>query len=165
MIIILDSPAYPKSESLIIPANKIGIMNNGTPAKIIKDGWKVISEEAKQVANNNQPDVGEYFVTGPGRLVRRGLKKIYHAIIKPLPSDYTSITIVRKALKNTLKGVIKDKMSSVSICGLGIEPGELDKRSVARLTVEVATLFVDRIDIKIVDNNKEFIDEVKEMIL
>ena len=51
-------------------------------------------------------------------------------------------------------------MKSVAVCGLGIEGGDLDPTTVARITVDVCSRYDDRIEIKIIDNNEEFIREV-----
>jgi len=160
--IILGNPAYPKSEALIIPANTAGIMNKGIQNKIIKDGWKIIAEEAQQNARKKRYEIGDCFTTGPGRLRRRGTKKIFHAIIRNLPNDFLTIDSIRKALSNTLKAVIKDGMKSVTVCGLGINPGELDKTTVARIIVEICDKYRDKIDIKIMDENIDFINEAKK---
>ena len=161
MKIILGNPAYPKSEALILPANGAGVMNKGVQSKIIKDGWKMIADEAKKVTNENKYEIGDCFTTGPGRLKRRGTKKIYHAVIRNLPNDFLTIDSIRKALSNTLKKTIKDKMSSVTVCGLGINQGELDKTTAARIIVETCDRYRDKIEIKIMDEDVEFINEAK----
>ena len=162
--IILGDAAYPKSEALIVPANTVGIMNRGILNKIIKDGWKKIENEAKKITKETEYKIGDCFITGPGRLKRRGLKKIYHSIIKRLPSDFTSITIIQKSLKVVLKQVVEDKMKSVTICGLGIDPGDLDVYSVASATVNICNKYIDKIEIKIIDNNVEFISSIERII-
>ena len=55
-------------------------------------------------------------------------------------------------------------MNSVTICGIGIEPGDLDPRSVARITCEVCNIYKYDIKIKIIDDNVEFIDEVNKIL-
>ena len=158
--IILGDICYPKSEALIIPANTKGIMSRGNVSRIVKHGWKGLAEEAKVVAEAEDVQVGDYFTTGPGRLKRRGVKKIYHAVIKRLPSDYTSINIVTSIIRKVMHQVIKDQMKSVTICGIGIEPGDLDKRVVAKVTYDMCNRLQDQINIKIMDNDLEFIKEI-----
>ena len=154
---------YPKSEALIIPANTKGSMLRGRSAKISKDGLSSISKEAKQFITNNIIEVGGCFTTGPGRLNRRGLKKIYHAVIKRLQSDFTSIHIVREALQNSLKRVEADGMKSVTVCALGIEPGDLDPKTIAMITWEQIDKFSEKMEIKVIDENKEFINELNDL--
>ncbi len=163
--IIKGNICYPKSEALIIPANTKGTMSRGRAAKVIKDGLSGISKEVKQFITNSKVEIktGDCFVTGPGRLNRRGLKKIYHVVIKRLQSDFTSVHIVREALRSSLKKVEADGMKSVTICALGIEPGELDPKTIARITIEQADKFVGKMKIKIMDDNEEFINELNNL--
>ncbi|MHA1469084.1 MAG: macro domain-containing protein [Candidatus Asgardarchaeia archaeon] len=160
MKIILGNICYPKSEALIIPANAMGVMGRGRAAKIVKDGLTGISKEARAFALDNEIELGECFCTGSGRLNRRGLKRIYHAVIKRLQSDFSSIYIVERALDNTLSAIVADNIETATICGLGIEPGGLDKKSVARATMEACYKFKEKIELKIIDENEEFINEV-----
>ena len=162
--VIIGDICYPKSEALIIPANTKGIMSNGIPKRIIKDGHIGIFKEVKLFVTNNKIEVGQCFFTGSGRLKRRGCKKLYHAVIKRLQSDFTSIYNVRLALENALKAAVKDKIKSITVCGLGIENGDLDKKTIARITVEICNKYKKRIEIKIIDNSEEFIKEVNILV-
>jgi len=161
--IILGDICYPKSEAIIIPANTLGIMSNDVQKRIIKDSFKSVSKEIEHYITNNKIEIGDCFTTNAGRLKRRGLKKIYHLVIKRLQSDFTSIYIVEKSLMDVFKRLIKDKVKSVSICGIGIDGGELDKKSVARIIVERCKRYKDILDIKIIDDNEEFIKECNEI--
>jgi len=158
--IMLADICYPKSEALILPSNTKGIMSRGILARVVKDGWKGLEKEAKRVAMEEEIKVGDCYVTEPGRLKRRGVKKIYHSAIKRLPSDYTSVTIIDNALRVAMSRVIKDNMISVSFCGMGIEPGDLDVRSVARIISDICKYFQDEINIKVIDDNVEFIKDL-----
>ncbi len=164
MKVVLGDACYPKSEALILPANTKGVMSRGLPSRIVKDGLSTISKESKQFITNNKVEMGDCFSTEPGRLKRRGLKRIYHAVIKRLQGDFSSIYIIDKALDNALREVMLDNMKSVAVCGLGIEGGDLDPTTVARITVEVCSRYDERIEIKIIDSNEEFITEVDNLI-
>jgi len=163
MKIIVGDICYPKSNALIIPANTTGTMLRGRAARVSKEGLGGIVKEAKEFTTINKLKPGDCFSTGPGRLNRRGLKKIYHAVIKRLQSDFTSIHIVREALNASLKMAEADGMESVTICGLGIGMGELDPITVARLTMEQIDKFADKFEIKVIDDNQEFINELKKV--
>ena len=162
--IILGDICYPKSDALIIPANTTGTMLRGRSLRISKAGLSGISKEAKVVVEKNVIKPGDCFITGPGRLNRRGLKKIYHAVIKRLQSDFTSVHIVREALSNSLRMVERDKMKSVTICGLGIGLGELDPTAIAGITAGQIKKFAKRVEIKVIDDNKEFINELERIV-
>jgi O-acetyl-ADP-ribose deacetylase (regulator of RNase III) len=161
--IILGDITYPKSEAVIIPANLSGLMNKGVPSRIVKVGWQKVEKEAKKALNEKKMVIGDCFVTDSGRLKRRGVKKIYHTIIKRYQNDFTSVYIVQKALSNVMKKVIKDKNKTVALCGIGIEPGDLDKKSIAKITMQICDKFSHKIKIKIIDDNKEFIDELNKI--
>ncbi len=160
MKVILGDICYPKSESIIIPANTKGIMSRGVSAKIVKSGLSGISKEVKQYIENNTIEEGCCFSTGPGRLNRRGLKRIYHSVIKRLQSDFSSIYIINKALDNALQEVIRDGYKSVAVCGMGIGDGNLDEKTIARITVDICNRYDKDIEISIIDDNEEFIKEV-----
>jgi len=155
---------YPKSNALIIPANATGGMLRGRPAKVVKAGLSGIIKEAKEFLTNNKMEPGDCYSTGPGRLNRRGLKKIYHAVIKRLQSDFTSIHIVREALNASLNMALDDGMKSVTISGIGIGLGELDPITVARVTLEQINKFKDKIEINVIDENQEFINELQKIV-
>ncbi len=139
-------------------------MSRGIPARIVKDGLSTIIKETKQFITNNRVEVGGFFSTGSGRLNRRGLKRIYHAVIKRLQSDFSSIYIINKVLDGVLQGVISDGHKSVAICGLGIDERNLDPKTIARITVEICNRYNESIEIKIIDNNEEFIKEINYFI-
>lgn len=164
MKIIRESICYPKSEGIIIPANSMGQMNERISQKVIKDGFRGIETSAKEIVKKNPIEVGGCFSTYPGRLNRRGVKKIYHAVIKRFKGDFTSIHLVKNALESSIKEAIKDKLNSVSICGIGVEKGELDVSFVAYWTIEIVKKYEKTIDIKIVDDNEIFINEINKIL-
>ena len=164
MKIILGDIIYPKSEGLIIPANTIGIMNEGVGKKIIKEGWRGIEDQAKEQARKKKYELGECFRTGPGRLKRRGVKNIYFAIIKRLPSDLTSSYIIQKALKNSFLKVIEDRLLSVTVPGIGIDEVNIDYVLIADIISRICIRYSKKIEIRIIDNNEEFIKKVSSFL-
>ena len=162
--VILGDILYPKSEALIIEANTKGLMSRGLLNRIIKFEWKVTKKQVKKIISENEIEIGDIFTTEPGKFKRRGVIQVYHCVIKRLPSDYTSLNIVEKVIKKVFKQVIDDYMNSVTICGIGIEPGDLDPRSVARITCEICNIYKHDIKIKIIDDNREFINEVNKIL-
>lgn len=156
----IGNPCYPKSDGLIIPANACGSMDRGIASKIAKDSLSGVPKQAKEFAKNNKIEVGTCFSTGPGRLNRRGVKKIYHAVIKRTQNDFTSIFVVEKALTSAILMAINDGLQSVTICGIGIEPGELDPKTLARIIYNKYVIYRHRIEIKVIDKNAELISEL-----
>ncbi len=160
----LGDIAYPKSEAMIIPANTAGLMTRGIARRILRDSLGTVRKEAKEIAKARELKIGECFKTVPGRLKRRGLKNMYHAVIKRFPNDMTTIKVVSECLEHTLKQVIKDKNTSVSICGLGVEDGDLEKIVVARIFILTCRKYCGKINIKIIDNDKKFISELEKIL-
>ena len=160
----LGDIAYPKSEAMIIPGNTVGLMTRGVPLRILKDSLGTVRKDAKKIAKETKPNVGECFKTIPGRLKRRGVKNIYHAVIKRFPNDMTTSKIVENSLIYTIKEVIKDKHLSVSICGLGVESGDLEKNIAARLIFSTCQKYTNKINIKIIDTDEKFIGELKKLV-
>ena len=159
---ILGDICYPKSETIIIPSNTKGVMTTGVAAKIVKSGLLSISKEVKDYIKNNTIKECDCFSTGPGRLKRRGLKRIYYSITKRFQNDFSSIYIINKALRNALEAVINDGYSSVTICELG--DNNFDKKTIARIIVENCSKYDNSINITIIDNNKDFIKEVNVLL-
>jgi len=159
----LGDIAYPKSEAMIIPGNTVGLMNRGVSLRILKDSLGTVRKEARKAAKELKPEVGECFKTVPGRLKRRGLKNMYHAVIKRFSNDMTTIKIVSDCLEHTLQQVIKDKNKSVSICSLGVEEGDLKQSLVAIAFLNILKKYSDKIHIKVIDDDKKFISELEKL--
>jgi len=164
MKVILGDICYPKSESLIIPANTTGIMSDDISARISKVGLGSISKEAKKIASETKVDLTDCFITGPGRLKRRGVKKIYHSIIKRLKSDFTSIYNVQHALDKALSKVVKNKHKSVTVSALGSGIGGLEYKILAKIIVDICKKYDDIIEIKIIDDNEKLVNEVENIL-
>jgi len=161
---IVGNITYPKSLSVIIPGNLSGLMTRGVAKDIVKAGWQKIAKEAKTTVKNGKYQIGDVFVTDSGRLKRRGTKHIFHLIIKRTPADFTTIDIISKSLYKALNEAVKRKILSISICGIGIEEGDIEKKTAARIIVEICEKYANLIDIKIIDKDEEFISNVKEYL-
>ena len=74
------------------------------------------------------------------------------------------IYIINKALKTVLQKVVGDGYKSVAICGLGIDEGNLDPKTVARITAEICNKYDSNIEIKIIDDDENFIKEINNLI-
>ncbi|HUS49851.1 MAG TPA: macro domain-containing protein [Candidatus Paceibacterota bacterium] len=162
--IIHGDITYPKSISVAIPANLSGLMTRGVAKRIVTAGWQKVAKEAKKEVKKKNLAVGDVFITDSGRLKRRGAKHIFHLIIRRTPGDFTTIDIVSKSLYNALDEAVKRKIPSISICGIGIEGGDIEKKTAARITVEICEKYSNSIEIKIIDEDEEFISNVKEFL-
>ena len=139
-------------------------MTYGIPAKIIKDGFKGIETKAKEIVKDNSIELGDVFFTYPGRLNRRKLKGIYHAVIKRFPNDLLSLDTVKKAIDNAFKMVIKDQWNTVSICSFGLDTGEIEPYTSAFWIAQAINKYKAYVEIKVVDENKEFTDEMQKIL-
>jgi len=162
--IYCKDPCFPKSEVLIIPSNTAGLLTEGIQNRILKTAGKKIQKLASKYVNENKVDLGDCFSTDSGRLKRRKCKRLYHCVIKRLPGDFTSLHMLEQAIPNALKSVINDGWETVTICGIGIEPGDLDPISVSRIFLLNCEKYINKINIKIIDENESFIDSLNDMI-
>ena len=67
-------------------------------------------------------------------------------------------------MNTNIKKLLKDSARTVTFCGLGIDPGDLDPKTIARITVEMCYKYSNIMDIKIIDDNKEFILECEKVL-
>jgi len=100
---------------------------------------------------------GECFVSTPGDLAKRGIKRVYHAVTMEYPGGPTDLNTVSQAMRSTLKRAVADGTHSIAFPGLGTGVGCLDKRAVADRMVQIAREYSDMIDITLVDVDAEFV--------
>ena len=160
--IMVGPIAYPKAEALIVAANQSGLMTRGQVLSLVEDGGSLVAKEAKATVEALKPKIGDCFVTTGGRLRKRGLKRLYHAVIKRCPCDLTSITAVTSAIDTAVYKAVTDKNRTITICGIGTENGELDISTVSRIILSTCEKYTGII-FKIIDSNEEFIKEISKM--
>ena len=154
-----------KTEAIVNAANGIGIMGKGVAGSIRKSGGYKIQKEAREICKKNgNINEGSFYVTGPGNLLKNGVKKIYHAVTMKYPGGLTSLNTVSNVLKNIIKDAIKNKLKSIAIPGLGTGIGRLDKSVVAAKMAQIIENYHTLIDISIVDSNEYFIEMVKKSL-
>lgn len=165
MEIELGDIAVPGTEAIINPANGCGVMGAGVAGVLRKYGGVEVEEAAKALKNKNgKPfDVGECYVTTAGNMKKRGVKKIYHAVVMQYPGGFTSVDIVTKALRKALDEAIGDRMSSIAVPGMGTGIGKLNKKIVAGAMYKIILEVDPFIDVVVIDRNAEFINEMKAM--
>jgi len=164
MKIILGPITYPKSEAIIVPVNSSGVMTRGVLKEIVKDGWNKVAKEVNKVVQSKELELGDCFSTDSGRLKRRKCYRIYYGVVKRFPNDLVSLHVIRSALSNCLNQAIRDGIENISISNFSIGQGELNIEAVSRLTVEECLKKEYKIGIKIVDTNKEFVNNVKKLL-
>lgn len=167
MQVLLGNIAYPKSFSVVVPTNSLGLMTYRTASIIKEAGGLAIEKEARKIVQEQKRtfEPGDVFSTKPGRMRRRGPIIIYHAVLSKTPGGYISIHDVGIAMRNVLFMAIKDEMESITFPPLmagssrGIEAG-----LVASQMFSVGSQFIGKIDIKIVDDDPLFIEKMKGLV-
>ena len=156
----------PGTEVVVSAANGVGIMGRGVAGAISQVAGQSIIDEAKALIKHRGKifQTGEIYITGPGKMSRRGVRKIYHAVTMQYPGGLTSVNIVNILMHKLLKGAIKGKRESIAIPGLGTGIGRLDRNIVANVMVGVAKQYDHKIKIRILDQGDDFINEVKHLI-
>jgi len=160
--------AYPKSVAVVTPANGCGIMSRGVAAILsdVRHGGKTLEQQGKAlVAKREKPfAAGEMFFTGPGRLRRRGVQRVYHAVLQEFPGGYTSLHWVNQAMRAVMKAAVDEGYDSITLPAIGAGPERLDPVSVAGQMTIVAKAYSHLIGIKFIDANEVFINEIKSLI-
>ena len=151
-----------KTEAIINAANGCGIMGAGISGALKRVCGKIVEEEAKEAVKRNQKpfESGSCYYTGAGSLT--GVSKIYHAVTMTYPGRQTTKDAVKNCFDKALIMAVVDGIKDISVPGLGIGIGRLNKNVCAEIMVEIAEKYKNLIDIYFVDLNDDFIDFCKK---
>ena len=157
------SIVHPRTETIICPATGSGVMPSGVAKDIKRIAGEKLQQEAMALVKSNGKlfDVGSYFCTMPYRLSRRGVKKVYHAVVMPFPGGIGSTDFVFKSVDKILQRALVDGIKSIAIPCLDCN---IDKTSIARITVSAIKIYSGSISIRFVDTDEEFINTVGNLI-
>lgn len=147
-----------EADVIVNAANGIGPMGGGVALALRKAGGKVIEDEAKKVCKEQDPQVGDVYVTTAGKLKA---KYVFHAVTMKQPAQPSSVEIVKKCLKSLLNKAREMKIKSMVIPALATGVGGVSKKDAAKAFKEILGDVTD-IDITVMDINKEFIDYCNE---
>jgi len=155
-----------KMEAIVNPANGVGIMGAGVAGAITTYAGPNVSKEAKElVKKRGRPfEAGDAYATGAYRLEKWGVKKIYHAVTMKYPGGLTSVNVVNRAMRGVIRMALRDGIKSVAFPGLGTGIGRLDKTVVADTMVSVCQQHDHKLEIKIIDVDRDFIEEIKRHV-
>jgi len=164
--IVGDIASPKKSQIVVNPANGVGVMGRGVAGALADIGGPTISEEAKAlVRKRGKPfEAGDVYSTTSGKLHRRGVQRIYHAVTMQYPGGFTSIDTVNRLMVKVLEKAIEAKWQSIAIPGLGTGIGRLDYTIVANVMANVAKRHDHEIHIRIIDSSPIFISEVNKLL-
>lgn len=147
------------TESIVESANGIGVDNRYYSSVIRELSGETMKKECIEAINKKEE--GDFYITNSGNLEKYGIKYIFHAIICKYPNSFSSYDYIYKSMNSILKTAIDKKIKSIAFSDLGSFLG-LDKESVARIMIQVATNFCQNIDIVFFSNDEHFLKLLKK---
>ena len=154
-----------QTEAIVCNANVLGVMDRSISRLVAQSAGDTVSEEAKDAcARGKRLEEGGFFTTSSGKLAKKGINRIYHAVIASDPAGFTSMFFIEKSIKGILKDCVKNKYKSLAIPNLGCNCG-FDPIAVATSMSKAIIDFYDKIDIVFVDTDKEFIEKLNTYLL
>ena len=159
-------PSKPNFPAMVVPANLDGILSAPLAKQVLEFTGDDLKKAVRNVALSyrGKIDVGDSFITEAFRMRRRGVKKIIHAVITDHPGGFVTLNSVDRSIRSALRQSVENGIDQLAIPGLGIASGRLDGCSVASIIAPIAREYCNRVEIKIVDDNKEFIDAIKSLL-
>jgi O-acetyl-ADP-ribose deacetylase (regulator of RNase III) len=140
--------------------------NRGAIAALMEKVGSEIVDEAKGISRKKSEPLeeGTVFRTNSGKLKRKNIKFIYHAVICSYPNSLTSIHTVGRVMKQILRLAIRDGVKKIAVTGMGTGDGSLEKSSVASKMVQIAEDYGHLIDVVFWDIDDKFIEEVRHRV-
>lgn len=142
-----------KADVIVNAANGIGPMGGGVAFALKRAGGNVIEQEAIKACKEENPQVGDVYITTAGKL---DAKYMFHAVTMKYPAEPSTIEIVTKCLKSLLKKAREKDVKSMVIPALATGVGKVPKKDVAKAFKEILGKIED-IDITVMDINEDFI--------
>lgn len=152
-------------EVIVNAANGVGPMGRGVAGAIGNAGGATLRNDVRrtcEAARGYEP--GDCYISKAGDLEANGIRNVYHAVTMKYPGSPTSTAIVEQAMRKTLDVAVANGVKSIAFPGLGTGVGALNKQQVASKMASLAQEFGGKIDITIIDIDKEFIDYVRERV-
>ncbi len=164
-VLVGDITKLMNVDVIVNAANGVGIMGAGLAGAIGRSAGQDFLDEVRKIAKDSGPFLpGDVYISGSGLLVKRGIKKVYHAVTMKFPGERTPLSLVSPLLKKALDTALANGVQSIAFGGLGCGIGGLSKNQVAATMAPVAEGYADQIDITVIDTNQEFIDVFKSFI-
>lgn len=151
-------------DSIVNSSNAMGIMNRGVSGAIKKVAGDEVATESKGFCKEHNLKEGDCFSTEAYKLKKKGIKKIYHAVVMSTPNGRTSLHTISKCMKNILDMAIEDKITSIAFTGLGSGYGGLVKDSVAATMIGIAQEYNSFINIYFIDVDEVFMKALKRKV-
>lgn len=149
-----------QADVLVNAANGLGPMGGGVAAALRRAGGQEIEEEAIAVCRREDPQPGDVYVTGAGKLAAR---YIFHAVTMKRPAEPSSVEIVEKCLHNLLQKAREYGVKSLALPALATGVGGVPRQAVAEVFARVLAP-VEDLEITVVDTHQEFIDLLEQAL-
>jgi O-acetyl-ADP-ribose deacetylase (regulator of RNase III) len=161
---ITDVKKDDELDAIVNSSNSMGIMNGGVSGAIKKSAGDKIVDQTKTFCKMHKLSEGDCYSTDACKLKKKGIKKIYHAVIMFTPNGRTSLHTISACMTNILDMSVKDKMTSIAFTGLGSGYGGLVKDSVAAAMINIAQEYNSRINIYFIDTDEIFMRALKRKV-
>ncbi len=142
-----------EADVLVNAANGLGVMGGGVAGALSRRGGVEIEEEAVRVCRETNPQTGQVYVTGAGKLPARF---IYHAVTMLHPAERSSPEIVQQCLYSILLKAREQDVRIIGIPALGTGVGRVPKIQVVDKYLQMLAPVTD-LDITVVDIDREFV--------
>lgn len=150
-------------EAIVNASNGKGLMGTGVAWTIGQEMGEGVRTAVRRICEENGGyKEGDCYVSPPGDLAENGIKSVYHAVTMEYPGGPTSMDVVGKAMRATLDKAIANGIKSIAFPGLGTGVGRLNPQQVASKMVGIAESYAHKIEITIIDIDKEFIEFAKK---
>lgn len=150
---LLEAPA----EALVNTVNEVGVMGKGI-ALMFREAFPESAKLYEAAAKDNQVKVGHMFVTETGRLM--GPRWIIHFPTKKHWRQPSQMEWVRSGLKDLVRVLRENKISSVALPPLGCGNGGLDWGQV-RKEIEAAAAEVPDVEMLVHEPTREYYNAPK----
>jgi len=146
------------TEAIISPTNGLFINNKGASNDIFIAAGKITKNEIKKYKEKHKSLIeGDFYKTSGGKLIKNGVKIIYHTAINIAPNSNTSIYTINSAMNKILEDATKNKLESITFTGLGTGCCCLNKEIVAANMVSNAQKYCGLLNINLIDIDDKMI--------
>ncbi|MBC7347854.1 MAG: macro domain-containing protein [Clostridia bacterium] len=149
-----------EADVLVNAANGLGPMGGGVAGALRRAGGEEIEKEAIAVCRREDPQPGDVYVTGAGKLRAR---YIFHAVTMKRPGEPSSPAVVEKCLHSLLAKAREYGVKSLAVPALATGVGGVPREAVADAFARVLGPVTD-LEITVVDVNREFIDLLEKAL-
>jgi len=153
------------SEAIVSPTNGLFINNKGASGSILSAAGNITKNEI-EIYKKKQLSIkeGDFYKTSGGKLIKNGVKIIYHAVINMTPNSNTSIYSINIVMNRILDSAIKNKIKSIAFTGLGTGCCCLNKKIVATNMVSIAQKYCGLLTINMIDLDKQMVKDFNECL-